>query len=68
MVGSLGGQAWVGRGGDLLIVMLRGENCSFPDGWDTLKPWIVKINTVLLQDRKLRPGEGQGLVQGHIAY
>ena len=52
----------VGRG------VLRGKACSSPHGWDMLKCWTNKIKELLLQERKLRLREGQGLAQDHTAY
>ena len=52
----------VGRG------VLRGKACSSPHGWDMLKCWTNKIKKLLLQERKLRLREGQGLAQDHTAY
>ena len=59
--GAWGPGLGVGRG------VLRGEACS-SHGWDTLKRWTNKIKQLLLQERRLRLREGQGLAQDHIAY
>lgn len=69
---------WLGAGGTdpgvggvcvgLLFAILRDEICSSPGGWDTLKCWAIKINTLLLEEKKRRPRGRKGFVQGHIVY